>query len=462
MVIENLADADVFSLSLLSRRLHYLALPVYLIRCNVPDPFSISLPGGMVFLRAHNFNALPALQTALFIPSISSMTCTFRHRDYITDIRRLASWISRVSHVTEARFNLPFNSDKDILTDGVTLWAIEHLLAALVEKSCLKLSFKGFSGANLCSSRSLRRAQGIEFRDVPGTPSPLLSRNPISSLQELRIHSPVVLFPVFKKWTINSINSSSIVTLIFSCFELPTEEWASILPHLTLHALRELTISVSTMDFHDFAAFFTRHPLIVTLDLTCGSINSAADHRLRDFVNPNLTTLDTTPEYASVLLNSPITFPNISTITIEPYNQEHGLDFGALDKSLATLAQRKDNLALTLNILGKARSLEWISRTEALRVERLLHCVKELSLARLPHLGLQMTQADILLLPPWLALFPALREVHLSFLPNLDVSVRQDFFRSMIVVCPGVEVIWLKLDQYVVHSGSFVPSYFTL
>jgi hypothetical protein len=50
-------------------------------------------------------------------------------------------------------------------------------------------------------------------------------------------------------------------------------------------------------------------------------------------------------------------------MTIDPYNEKHGLDCEALDKSLAALAQRKDPVNLTLNILEVTQSLDWINRT---------------------------------------------------------------------------------------------------
>jgi hypothetical protein len=65
----------LYALALLCRRLHFLVLPMYFSRHG-----TISTPNSIVIsMRTDRRDLLSALQTALFIPQIDTLTCIFPH-----------------------------------------------------------------------------------------------------------------------------------------------------------------------------------------------------------------------------------------------------------------------------------------------------------------------------------------------------------------------------------------------
>ncbi|KAJ6595127.1 hypothetical protein DFH09DRAFT_159014 [Mycena vulgaris] len=65
----------LYALASLSRRLHFIALPIYFSRHGMP-----STPNSVVItMRMNRKDLLSALQIALFIPQIDSITCIFPH-----------------------------------------------------------------------------------------------------------------------------------------------------------------------------------------------------------------------------------------------------------------------------------------------------------------------------------------------------------------------------------------------
>ncbi|KAJ7155859.1 hypothetical protein C8R46DRAFT_1295949 [Mycena filopes] len=95
-------DAELFSLSLLCRRLHFLALPLFLERHSIPDPCE------RTFLQIDTYcpsddDVLRALTIALFIPSIKHLICVFPdpvsiHR-HLASMRRVTRLLMRLEKV---------------------------------------------------------------------------------------------------------------------------------------------------------------------------------------------------------------------------------------------------------------------------------------------------------------------------------------------------------------------------
>lgn len=99
---------ELYVLSLLSRRLHHLALPLFLSQLDVPDPSGS--PRLYLCSVVRQLDALSALRIALFLPSIVHLTCHFPPEDLSTEdlsasfrsltrIRSLAEKLSSIGEV---------------------------------------------------------------------------------------------------------------------------------------------------------------------------------------------------------------------------------------------------------------------------------------------------------------------------------------------------------------------------
>ncbi|KAJ7105060.1 hypothetical protein C8R43DRAFT_226506 [Mycena crocata] len=147
---EYLSD-ELFDLSLVSRRLNFLALPVCLSREDIVD----RLTGQYTVLigpypRARD--ALAALNVALFLPSVKSLHCHISRALHIypllNHLRRLISFMERLPSVGEVSLQFGTTDSTPPLTHYDPLqyqWCalFEQLLNIIVAKSCVSLSVNG-------------------------------------------------------------------------------------------------------------------------------------------------------------------------------------------------------------------------------------------------------------------------------------------------------------------------------
>ena len=101
-ILEDLEDDELFSLSLLSRQLHHLALPLYLSRNGISSQPSSQL----LLFDDRSDSILKALNMALFKPTLNSLLCTLlchKHpNDLVRQILMLNRLVGKVSTLHEA------------------------------------------------------------------------------------------------------------------------------------------------------------------------------------------------------------------------------------------------------------------------------------------------------------------------------------------------------------------------
>ncbi|KAF8210899.1 hypothetical protein K438DRAFT_1929123 [Mycena galopus ATCC 62051] len=166
LLIFNSLNEELFSLSILCRRLHFLALPVFFEKNIIPNPCEMVLVDftripdpGMASPGPHD--VVRALTVALFVPSIKHLTCvlptahTFQRLDGIARVTRLVQRLTTVENIS-----LEFMPDYH--RPGTFTWkdysearvwnkcysALRDLLDAVDGKSCTSLTILGAPASN--------------------------------------------------------------------------------------------------------------------------------------------------------------------------------------------------------------------------------------------------------------------------------------------------------------------------
>ncbi|KAF8210970.1 hypothetical protein K438DRAFT_1959175 [Mycena galopus ATCC 62051] len=214
LLIFDLLSEELFSLSILCRRFHFLALPIFLEKNAIPDPcgtvkvdFTLVSDVG----RAVSAGAvILALTVALFVPSIKYLVCvfpatyTYERIDSMGRVTRLIWRLTRVENLCLEFF--PDNHyqrgtfARKEYSEG-RLWqkcysALHDLLAAVEDKSCTSLTIQGAPAS-------------IYAKEAPSCPP-----RHIYSLSSLSLH--LSFSPGYSSWIFSALKSSPIASLKLS------------------------------------------------------------------------------------------------------------------------------------------------------------------------------------------------------------------------------------------------------
>src|SRR5436190_634818 len=98
-IFQYLSENDSYSLTLLSRRIHYVAIPVYLAWHGIKNYHDD------VLISANEINGLTVLRLALFITSIRRLRCVFRSTWLLRDMQELTRLIDKLTRLEEVVFD---------------------------------------------------------------------------------------------------------------------------------------------------------------------------------------------------------------------------------------------------------------------------------------------------------------------------------------------------------------------
>jgi hypothetical protein len=513
-ILENVAEPDCVALSLTSKRLHVVALSFVFSKCGIVDHPSLS--SGKFVIRASARRALRYLRLALFITSVKQLTVELVHDG--SNLQEFASFVSNpsFSHVeevtldcTDVRFYRNRGRDRRLLNcpyPWTIVWnqAFRQITASLDQRSCTSLKILGghmFAGRT-CSDDDdileLNRWTLSKFRSI--IPLSPLTRHkfygwltglnsssssstashcdlvPISTLKFFDIRSSLIIREPFLRWTILTINISPITRLCL-CLHISAMAWRELLSWLHVPMLSDLSISHFTSVAADVKSFISRHPTITTLDL-CDNAFCLCDGEpvvinLSSLVPPTssrkeklprLSVLRATPEYMAYLFSiqppSRI-FPNLVSITLEPFIHPPSKDFGfgPLDVALFMLStgcKSSQQIALTLRLCSQNDNFtNWlesiISHEENVRhfphnLERAtywdsMHCVRKLCIQTLDDAPFRQPVAK--LIPRWISMLPALQNLAFSeaCLNWMGARERRDFNAEIMALCPSIRKV---------------------
>ncbi|KAF7365982.1 hypothetical protein MVEN_00474100 [Mycena venus] len=301
----------LYFLALLSRRLHFIALPIYFARNGI----DLETKTATIELETDRLDPLSALKICLFLSSMDHISCVFPHPScysivlVLAQMKRFQTFILRLAYVKtvtlyldphhlRARRCLSTGRCLSVTTDeALKEWACQYgaLLNCIVQKGCKSLT--AINGGQVTEAYELQplgfsekylpsvalhlfpsqNAQMLGFRRDPtqGTVDirlPPVPSSGLSMLTSLHIHSPTLLVPPGLDWMISALRHSPItsLTICMSSTAVDSRFWGTILalvasaaPNLTAVALTEIDLR----NEHDALEFIARLPRLTDLDL---------------------------------------------------------------------------------------------------------------------------------------------------------------------------------------------------
>ncbi|KAJ6580749.1 hypothetical protein B0H19DRAFT_1369262 [Mycena capillaripes] len=260
LIIFDFLQDDLIYLSILCRRLHFLALPIFLDRNSIRNPSKTTL---VDIGRTDAATVLQALTLALFVPSIQHLICAFPsayiHR-YLDSIRRVTRLVRRLTKVEKLSLKFvpnkigPGNYLHDVYSAS-RLWklcycALRDLLNAASDKSCASLTILGFPAPVACTGTP------------PPPPSPPTSIRSVTDLSlDMDLSAP------YSSWMFLALKDSPITSLkLVITADTKLEDVIDFPDTLT-------TLSIDGVGYAPrgwITNYLGKHPRMQTLTLTYG------------------------------------------------------------------------------------------------------------------------------------------------------------------------------------------------
>ena len=435
IVLGLIDDEDLYSLSLLSKKLHYLALPILMSRLDG------QIACGCLYLNRHPTKFLRAARMALFVQDSTSISVNLWRRDPVFPmLRGLERLISRMSHVRTV--SLGFGLVGNLVDQTKIVRAFGGFVETLVNKSCEELTLAGCAlGPTL---------EVYSHHKIPS----------LTTLRSVDVQYSTLSCPWVRSWIIDSVNISPITRLVFHQVALSDDpsSFGKDLQLITLPSLTHLSVSSrANLQFCDIASFLRRHHRIKNLTLKCDTAIPSGSHSLPDDSLPVLTTLRTTPQYVIQLLRPRNSLPSLMHVDIDPGFTMFAPLFGELsvenrfayvEECLTRLARRRDITSIGLYLPLCVSAEAWLTlgshprRGKRRDVERHLVHINALTLHST--MGQQASTKTISLIPKWLSLFPTLQHVDIGVLLGRMSSAEEKIFvRATIEACPKLETVQL-------------------
>ncbi|KAJ7149703.1 hypothetical protein C8R46DRAFT_1358762 [Mycena filopes] len=334
----------LYHLSLLSRRLHFVALSVYLSRQGLNSTTKLLY----ISMTSRGRDTLAVLEMALFIPEVQSFIFILPHPSCVSilpllrQLERIQTYISRLHRVNSVVLQLdqPASICLSVGDErALRAWCLGlgSLLNCIVERQCTSLTVK--YGAQLTRAyerrrpprphrNPFRRLLAVLRRDstthtvsdadmgAAGMAAPPESNH----LRTLWIHSEILLVPPALDWTLALLRKSRITSLTLGSSVAAPLTWRAVLP-LIASATEYLT-SLVILDAHlipadDMLDFVAHLPALVDLtisSLTYGGRLGPAASLVR---LPNLTTLRAPPNFVLHFLRNPPLLPRLRSVAIQ-------------------------------------------------------------------------------------------------------------------------------------------------
>ncbi|KAJ7249771.1 hypothetical protein B0H12DRAFT_1121671 [Mycena haematopus] len=294
----------LYALALLCRRLHFIALPIFLSRHGF-TPGSNSV---VIKMDAGCHDILAALNMALFAPQPQSITCALPHPSctsifpLIPHLERLENYISHlpsvqcVTLVLDDRGSvcLSVGDDRALRTWTVHL---ERLLNCIVKKQCSSLTI--LHGGQFTRTYEVATANARpshiqtlfsalpkllrgkdsetqEFRRAPHQGPRRIEMDscyPSSKLTSLDIRSAALILPPGLRWTLTALRNCGIKSLTLGRGVEYSDIWGTVFP-LIASAARGLTslmlVDVDSISDEDILDFIARLPQLRHLTIASG------------------------------------------------------------------------------------------------------------------------------------------------------------------------------------------------
>ena len=470
LILDNSHTSTLLALSRTSRRLHYLALPVYLSRHGIQDPASRKL-----VLENHAVQALPGLHTSLFFTSLDHLSYKFRgiHPQFTREVNQLLRFVTRLTQVDKVILDLGNIDSRSV--DGLAiassnLWKQDfiQLLTVILRRRCTSLTVTHgrFLNPRLPSLSSSRSPSTLiddsisVIRKLLLGPSPHGSPashekvlQPISNadvLRELCVDADILLSYPFYDWTMMTINANPVTSLSLRIHGLHPAAWTTILTCISIPTLTHFSPETTDITFANLLKFFSRHPSIVDIGLHPYINHSDSGRRPKprnpkERLLPNLASLSGNSGNIMTLLNHLRPAPQLRSISLSLSVRQRVFqtsDFENLNREIGMVIQDTRPVTLSLRFLVRFISDEHFGNTS--KQEHHLHSfdsVQILNLSTDGHFDFTRWITPVLL--HWLSsAFPALHRI--SFAGDcvpVEPECCTAFIHTIQQVYQGVEVV---------------------
>ncbi|KAF7974556.1 hypothetical protein HWV62_10034 [Athelia sp. TMB] len=428
-ILRYLSDEDVYTICLISRKLHFLALPVFISRQNG------QLIHRSLYLYKPPFKLLRAARVALYVTELASFSLTTYapHVPIVETLHELRHMVKMMKYVGVITL--------DVEIKGGAAEPLGRLLGTLVGKACTSLTVRRWD----------LDAHTVASEEEP-EPIP-----PLTTLQSLDMASCSLSYLPIRDWLVASINQSNIHSL--SLYKVECAPWTGgeALRALTLPSLAKLSITeLPGLQWVDIAAFLVRHPKIMSLYLKCDAAIPAEAPQLPHNALPSLSTLRSSPLYIQHFLRSPTSLRVLKHVEVDSHlprvTGDFVVDFADVEDTLVLLSRHPTITSIGLPLLLNGMANEWLMNGSSpgkdggrRDVERLATHVKTVKICPTITLTSATTFA---LLPRWLALMPAIQHVDLTVVWGLDTTQKTTFLAELAAVCPTAETVQIGLERW--------------
>ncbi|KAJ7703898.1 hypothetical protein B0H17DRAFT_1040112 [Mycena rosella] len=443
LVFHEVEDTDLLHLAGVCRAFNTLCIGIYLARYNTSAQ---SLAAGTLSITSHLLRALQILCDA---PQITRLDCQWLCSGLCHDLTTLQDLIRRFTSLREIL--LAFCTDLlYTLRYGSSLYSQRDLLRSFCSMLCtMACKTRGpvvvIAGGLLrgphatfftCCANDIAgwRLDVFQFnpgtgllvwirkirRALPGGPSGFPGRTtvrlhtgkttkepPLTEIHMVEVLSVRDDPGPFRSYTIIIFNNSFITKLsLHERAHIPVEQLTVMLPHLTFHALLELSLETDGIEPTILGAFLLRH---AQLQLLCRPGSSRRQHQ--------------EPRYPH-LISPPIAHPSLTKVNAngaENINRVmDGLhsspllrDFSfwsetglvGMNPAFHLLSRRSTDAELSLWLCNKvSEDPPFMDGEETVEIARVLHCISSVTIrCWSPRMAVKTL--------PWLAVLPALRSV---------------------------------------------------
>ncbi|KAG6876653.1 hypothetical protein C0993_001448 [Termitomyces sp. T159_Od127] len=449
------------------RRLHYLALPIYLARYGIassPAPRSFAL-------RDKALRALPGLSAAVFITSADDLWCKFQGPEEfyfqrgVRDLHAFVHGLSSVSRVSLDVGNIDTRWIDGLATAVSDAWkpTFIRMLDAALERGCTSLTV---AHGHFLVASSFERPQVVPERTFLGLSFPPRRKRlssarvlPGNTLASFNIHSNMLLAQPFYDWTLRTLHANPITSLSLRVPGLAQDTWPLVLGAITLPSLASFSAESLDIAFPTLLLFLRRHPTISALTLHphfpypragAGALPKRRKNHRSNTLLPRLAALGGSTANVAALLGHlrADTALRVREVTLVlPMHQRvfRAADYDALTALVVGVVRgtsaRPRALALRFSVPCETlRCARRAPEDGACEVRALLGSVESV---RFGTDGRYMFARWVMpRLPAWLgAHFVRLRNVVLSeeCVEGVDVCRREMVVRAIKEACPGVK-----------------------
>lgn len=480
VLTENLTVKELFIFATLCRKLYYTILPIYFQRCGLPKWENFASEG--LSLVGDTLDALPGLQIAHFVTKVPRITCKFRssEADFLESVERLRALVIRITHLKEVTLEFtPIIEEEGIELDPLS-WVrpVERLLTTISTWTCVKLKVVGgltyplglhqLSGLMRMSHRFSQSISWFSRKGIQPLIPGLANDDELPySVTELHIASPMFCYRLFRKWTVNALETRHITKL--SLCDMPLErsnQWDAFLS-TSMEQLRDLTIIACSIEFRSIENFLHRHPNIMSLCLDKLSHPAGSQQPFRHWFRcPHLRTLKAPVEYlVQFLVATQVDItPLLDNVIILGSSPDMSSDFALIPWSSLNVSDILFNevYAITLSMDITLPHVGDFGLDPSDVATKYLEQITTLVVRPGEH-GAYLERENWPRFRQWLECFPSL--THLTILDGEveamkvlgDAATKKDFIRQMMSVFARVSRVKVHGEDIWTHSSLHPP-----